>query len=71
MTIGERIKQARLAAGLTQKELAKLCGLESCSVSQYEQGIRQPKLRSIAQLAQHLHIPAMELLQLRDGKHRR
>ena len=71
MTIGERIKQARLAAGLTQKELAKLCGLETRSIGQYEQGIRQPKLHSIAMLAQHLHIPAMELLQLRDEKQRR
>ena len=34
MTIGKRIKEIRLAAGLTQKQLAEICGLAEITIRQ-------------------------------------
>ena len=54
MTIGDRIKQARCFAGLTQSELATLLGIQ-CShrqrVSQWEHNTATPKLATIEDIA--------------------
>jgi transcriptional regulator with XRE-family HTH domain len=49
--IGERIKQARLEAGLTQDQLADLIGVGMRQVQYYEAGDSDPyrKLRQIAE----------------------
>lgn len=39
MTIGEIIKEKRIACGLTQKQLAKKVGLTNASVSNIEKGL--------------------------------
>jgi transcriptional regulator with XRE-family HTH domain len=51
--IGERIKQARLQAGLQQFEVAKRCGVSRAAVSNWErgQGIRSQKLIEYARVA--------------------
>jgi transcriptional regulator with XRE-family HTH domain len=54
MTIGSRLRQARVDAGLTQKQVASKCGWESESqsrVSQYENDKREPTLSDIAKFA--------------------
>lgn len=38
MTIGERIKEFRLKAGLTQSELAEKLGIPYQSIGQWERG---------------------------------
>ena len=38
MTIAERIKQLRLAHGLSQQELADKVGLSKSSINMYERG---------------------------------
>ena len=51
MTIGERIKDARKASGFTQEQLAKMCGLATVTIRQYESNKRRPgyeQLRLIA-----------------------
>jgi transcriptional regulator with XRE-family HTH domain len=50
--IGERIKQARLKAGLQQFEVAKRCGVSRAAVSNWEcgQGIRTQKLIEYARV---------------------
>jgi transcriptional regulator with XRE-family HTH domain len=50
--IGERIKQARLQAGLQQFEVAKRCGVSRAAVSNWErgQGIRSQKLIEYARV---------------------
>jgi transcriptional regulator with XRE-family HTH domain len=50
--IGQRIKQARLQAGLQQFEVAKRCGVSRAAVSNWEngQGIRSQKLIEYARV---------------------
>jgi transcriptional regulator with XRE-family HTH domain len=50
--IGERIKQARLQAGLQQFEVAKRCGVSRAAVSNWEsgQGIRSQRLIEYARV---------------------
>lgn len=55
--IGQRIKESRINANMTQKELAKRLGLKSYQIiGQYEIGVRKPKRERINQLAQILDV---------------
>lgn len=52
MPTGDKIKKARIARGLTQKELGEKVGLTDVRIRQYELNNRTPKedtLRSIAE----------------------
>ncbi|HEY0860701.1 MAG TPA: helix-turn-helix transcriptional regulator [Pseudoxanthomonas sp.] len=52
MELGERIKAARKAAGLTQAQLAAACGWDPPSrLANYEQGIREPSLADLQVIA--------------------
>lgn len=54
MDLGARIKQARKAAGLTQAQLAALCGWDPPSrLGNYEQGTREPSLADLRLIAEH------------------
>ena len=66
MTIPEKIKAARLACGLTQKQLGELCGYSKSSaehtVQRWEYGDRyvpHEKLRLVAKL---LHLTLDDLI---------
>lgn len=61
MTVGDRIQHARVAAGLTQAELAKLADVSVTMVGQWEIGYREPKLGSLSKLADALEIPVSKL----------
>lgn len=54
MTIGESIKSARKAAGLTQKELAQRLGLSFQSIAQWENDLRKPKIETLKKIADAL-----------------
>ena len=62
MTIGERIKQARKARRMSQKELAEKIGVQPANISQFERGSRNPKLENINKIASALGILTSELL---------
>ena len=47
----QRLRAHRLAAGLTQEELAERSGLSGTSIWQYEQGEAVPRATSLARLA--------------------
>lgn len=51
MTIGERIKQARNAKGLTQKQLGAISGTSEITIRQYELGKRQPRIEQFQAIA--------------------
>ena len=51
MTQGERIKQARLQRGLTQKGLADKLGVSESFISQYERDVRNPKHDTLQKIA--------------------
>lgn len=42
--VGEKIKNAREAAGMTQEQLGKLLGVTGVAVMRYEKGTRQPSI---------------------------
>ena len=60
MTLGEKIKTARIAAGLTQKQLGLACGLVGRSgevtVQHWEHDRREPALCEIRPLATALKV---------------
>ncbi len=52
--LGERIKRARVAAGLSQRELASRAGLSAMAVSKFERGLANPTSRTLIRLAHAL-----------------
>ncbi len=54
----ERLIQARLCRGLTQKALATLIGMSSPSVSKWERGEQSPEADALERLAQQLGMPS-------------
>ena len=58
---GDKLKNARLAAGLTQEELAAKCGMKKQSISRYENSEREPNIRTAKKLADALNIPLESL----------
>ena len=55
--IGERLKEAREARGLTGVALADLVGVKRASISQYELGKASPQLDVLLKLASVLNVP--------------
>lgn len=54
VTVGRRIRVARGALGLTQKDLAFRVGIDPMSVSRWERGRVLPSLSSLAMVAEAL-----------------
>ncbi len=50
MATGDQIRQARVAAGLTQTELARLSGVRQSNIAAYENGRRRPSAAMVARL---------------------
>lgn len=59
--IAERLKEARTRAGISQKQLGVMAGIDAFSASprinQYERGKHEPDLRTLARLAAVLEVP--------------
>jgi len=53
-TFGEKLKELRDAAGLTQRALAEAAGVPIGTVRDYEQGSRDPLLSNAQRLAKAL-----------------
>ena len=45
-TIGERMRELREAAGMTQTDVAKLCKSNQATIAKVENGKAQPSVRS-------------------------
>lgn len=54
--IGERIKKARQAKGLSQEELAQIINSTKSAISRYESGKRQPRLDQLHRIAVVLQV---------------
>lgn len=69
-TIGKRIREARVRAGLTQEELGVAIGLDegpaSARISRYESGVHFPSSQLIQPLADALAVPAAYLVAEND-----
>ncbi len=60
--IGTRIKEARLAKQIPQKEMAKRLSLSASTYSNYENNYREPKLDLIHRICDELDVSLDELL---------
>ena len=56
MSLGSDLKNARLKAGLTQKELANQAGLSEITIRQYEADKRQPRLETLKHISNILKV---------------
>ena len=66
-TFGERLRLCREAAGLTQDELAAMCGTYKQNISRYETSAREPNIRIAGKLANTLGV-SLEYLQFGEEK---
>ena len=62
MTTGKKIREARKAAGLTQKELAAKLGIVPNSISQYENGTRNAKPATLRRIAEAIGCNLFDLI---------
>ena len=60
---GKRVRERRLALGLTQQELADRAGLHRSYVGQIELGRRNVTLKSAARIAKALRVDVASLLE--------
>lgn len=61
MQTGDLIKKARISAGMTQAELAERLGITPQAVSQYERGIKNPKLETVKRISEALGVLVPDL----------
>ncbi len=61
--VGERVRQLRKEAGLSQEELADIAGLHRTYIGAIERGERNISLINIVQLARALRVKPAELLE--------
>lgn len=62
--IGEKIRQAREAKGLSQTEFANLLGYTQRDISQYEAGKRLVKITEFPKFAETLEVPFLYFFEM-------
>ncbi len=61
ISVSNNIRQKRLEKGYTQKQLGEKCGTSAAMIRQYELGLRNPKIETLAKISQALNITVGEL----------
>lgn len=62
MTLGEELRKAREAAGLTQEELGYKAKVDRTYVSMLERGKNSPTVEVLLRICRVLGVPASELI---------
>lgn len=57
MNLGNIIKKKRKDIGLTQSDLAEMCGITQTYLSQIENNAKEPNLSTIKTISEQLEIP--------------
>jgi transcriptional regulator with XRE-family HTH domain len=52
----ERLRESREKAGLSQRQLSKMCGLNIHQISRYERGLQEPTLAILRKLSEFLGV---------------
>ena len=63
MRIGANSKAARLAAGLTQEQLALEIQTSHSHIGRIERGLAAPSMRTLIKLHRALHVPIEQLVE--------
>ncbi len=61
-----RLKELRIAKGVSQKELGQAIGATYSAISYWETGINEPKISHVIALAKYFEVSADYLLGLED-----
>lgn len=61
-SFGNRLRNLRKKAGLTQPELAYLIGVHETTIRRWEWDKRTPRIEEVRKLASALHVPETDLL---------
>jgi transcriptional regulator with XRE-family HTH domain len=69
--VGERIRETRLKRGLTQGDLAQLCGTSVAAISHIERGTKVPTITTLVRIADALECRVTKLVDVLDAKPRR
>jgi transcriptional regulator with XRE-family HTH domain len=59
---GQRLREARVAAGLSQSELEDISGIPKARLSRYENGHVEPSIQTLARLSRALNVSEAVLL---------
>lgn len=59
---GQRLREARVAAGLSQSELEDISGIPKARLSRYENGHVEPSIQTLARLSSALNVSEASLL---------
>ena len=63
MEIGQKIKEARIAKGMTQEELGKILGVQRSAIAKYEKGrVVNIKRSTLQKLAEALDLRGSDLI---------
>ncbi len=62
MNLGYNIKLLRISKGLTQRELALVLKIKQNTLSQYENGSRQPDIETLMEIANYFEVSTDYLL---------
>ena len=65
MNVGENLRKARNAAGISQKELAERLQVYQKDISRWENGERTPSVEVFAKICVELHASADEILEIK------
>lgn len=57
-----RIKEIRIEKGMSRKELANNVGLGATAITNYENGLREPKIDTLIKLSDVLGVTVDELI---------
>lgn len=66
---GKRLREVRLARGLTQSQLAERCGTSIAAISHIERGTKVPTLTTLVRLADALDCRVTKLVEVLDRAH--
>src|SRR5258706_2829287 len=65
----DRLKSLREQRGLSQRELARLCGLGEIQINKYENGLSDPSSTNLTAIARQLEVSTDYLVGLTDDPH--
>jgi len=65
--VGVRLRTARLAAGMTQRQLAEALGVEAITVSRWERGVTMPSLPRLRRVAEITETTVSDLVRAPDA----
>ena len=63
VSFAENLRRRRKELGLSQEQLGARANIQMADISRYESGTRDPRVTTIARLAEALDVPIAELLE--------